>query len=121
MKLIDLSPQWIVRDGVNVGLTFKCPCCFNQNTPSTDLAENTKHDRNRYLSCGFVHMTIHEQFDLFLDPMSDRGIVCTPFNQAGNWKPNQVIDFNTLSISPSIDASNSGHWHGFITNGEIVG
>lgn len=27
--------------------------------------------------------------------------------------------FETLSISPSIDASASGHWHGFITNGEI--
>jgi hypothetical protein len=29
--------------------------------------------------------------------------------------------FETLSISPSIDASGIGHWHGFITNGEISG
>jgi hypothetical protein len=28
-------------------------------------------------------------------------------------------DFATMSITPSIDASQSGHWHGFITNGAI--
>lgn len=27
--------------------------------------------------------------------------------------------FETLSLTPSIDASAHGHWHGFITNGEI--
>lgn len=25
--------------------------------------------------------------------------------------------FETISLSPSVDASESGHWHGFITNG----
>jgi hypothetical protein len=28
-------------------------------------------------------------------------------------------DFETLSVTPSIDASKSGCWHGFITNGVI--
>jgi hypothetical protein len=28
--------------------------------------------------------------------------------------------FETLSLSPSIDASNAGHWHGFIKNGEVT-
>jgi hypothetical protein len=28
-------------------------------------------------------------------------------------------DFATMSVTPSLDASASGHWHGFITNGEI--
>ena len=27
--------------------------------------------------------------------------------------------FDSLSLSPSVDASKRGHWHGFITNGEI--
>lgn len=27
--------------------------------------------------------------------------------------------FETLSLSPSLDASRQGHWHGFITNGEV--
>ena len=29
-------------------------------------------------------------------------------------------DFENLTIKPSIDGSGSGHWHGHVTNGEIV-
>ena len=28
-------------------------------------------------------------------------------------------DFSTLSVTPSLDGSQGGLWHGFITNGEI--
>lgn len=28
-------------------------------------------------------------------------------------------DFETISVHPSIDASAAGHWHGFITGGEV--
>jgi len=28
-------------------------------------------------------------------------------------------DFDSLSLSPSINAAPQGHWHGFITNGEV--
>ena len=27
--------------------------------------------------------------------------------------------FDTMTLTPSIDTSAAGHWHGFITNGEI--
>lgn len=27
--------------------------------------------------------------------------------------------FEAMTLMPSVDASASGHWHGFITNGEI--
>jgi hypothetical protein len=30
-------------------------------------------------------------------------------------------DFETMTITPSIDASGAGHWHGYVTSGEIVG
>lgn len=29
-------------------------------------------------------------------------------------------DFETMSVTPSIDASAAGHWHGHITGGMIV-
>jgi hypothetical protein len=29
-------------------------------------------------------------------------------------------DFETMSLTPSVDASKSGHWHGCITNGEVI-
>jgi hypothetical protein len=33
---------------------------------------------------------------------------------------NRVGDtFETLTLSPSIDGSQIGHWHGFITNGDL--
>ncbi len=28
--------------------------------------------------------------------------------------------FETLTLTPSIDASKQGHWHGFIKDGEII-
>ena len=28
--------------------------------------------------------------------------------------------FDSLTLSPSIDASATGHWHGFIANGEVT-
>jgi hypothetical protein len=33
----------------------------------------------------------------------------------------QGTDFETMTVTPSIDASGAGHWHGFIRSGEIVG
>jgi hypothetical protein len=28
-------------------------------------------------------------------------------------------NFATMTMTPSFDASRAGHWHGFITNGEL--
>jgi len=36
-----------------------------------------------------------------------------------SWNFEAGGDFNTLTVTPSIDASASGNWHGHITNGEI--
>lgn len=30
-------------------------------------------------------------------------------------------DFETLTVTPSVDASAAGHWHGFLTAGQVVG
>jgi hypothetical protein len=43
---------------------------------------------------------------------------------AWGWKwngPTWADFITTLTVMPSIDASDSGHWHGFITNGQVVG
>lgn len=37
------------------------------------------------------------------------------------WVFTEAESFETLSVTPSLDASASGHWHGYITAGEIVG
>jgi hypothetical protein len=28
--------------------------------------------------------------------------------------------FDDLTLTPSIDASPSGHWHGYVTNGQVA-
>lgn len=28
--------------------------------------------------------------------------------------------FEALTLTPSVDASSFGHWHGFVTNGEVT-
>lgn len=47
-----------------------------------------------------------------------------PCNQSSGWKITGGIEnasFETMTVTPSIDGSAGGLWHGFITNGQIVG
>jgi len=98
MRLVELNPRWFVleTDGQRVGLTFDCPHC-------------------RETRLGIVfHRRGHEAID----------DVYIRAHHGGN--PNEHIwdlqsegDFDTLTLFPSIDASATGHWHGFISAGEI--
>jgi hypothetical protein len=47
-----------------------------------------------------------------------------PCNPASKWDVIGGIalaNFETISVTPSLDGSAAGLWHGHITNGEIVG
>lgn len=96
MKLTELDPRWYAIADQRVGLTFECPHC-----------------RETRLGIAFHHAG-HEAIE-------DEYIRA---HQGGNaeqfiWALNSAEEFGTLTLSPSIDASASGHWHGFITDGEI--
>lgn len=52
-------------------------------------------------------------FENPLDGGAPEAGVRTRWTRTGN-------TFETLTLTPSIDARNSGHFHGFITAGEIV-
>lgn len=103
MRLTELDPRWFTfahpADGVDIriGLTFLCPHCRVQRlgvafTPAIDPA-------------GMI-----PKFGIQLEKMA--------------WQ-RQGDTFDTLTITPSIDASHAatmgfeGHWHGYITSGEI--
>lgn len=102
MRLKDLSPRWLAYGGnARAGLAFLCPCC-----------------RATWLSCGFVAMKISDQSIAVEDAMDDGdALPIVPFRQGFAWK-RAGDTFETMTVTPSIDASASGHWHGFITNGE---
>lgn len=44
-----------------------------------------------------------------------------PVDAVTRWWNREGATFETLSLSPSIDASAIGHWHGYVTNGEVTG
>lgn len=93
MRLLDLNPRWyvLVQDGPKVGMTFDCPHCLDQR-----LGVLFHHQGREVMEDSVIH--------------AEGG--------AGNiWTLTGPDDFASLSLTPSVDASNSGHWHGFITNG----
>jgi hypothetical protein len=96
MRLSDLDPRWYtgLTGQPRAGITFLCPHC-----------------RETRLAVG-VHA---DGANMDPEPDNDRSFG-TP---AHVWAMTGGDSWETLSLSPSVDASKSGHWHGFITNGEI--
>ena len=100
MKLLDLQPRWLTP---NV-FAFLCPHCQKVT-----------------LLCKNIPLTFKEQVKLVSSAPEDdwdwpHDFV--PMKQDCTWTI--TGDFQTMTVTPSIDASASGHWHGFIRNGEIV-
>lgn len=112
MRLTELDPRWLVRDGHRVGFVFKSPT-----------------NPQWYQSCVTVCTPLHDQEDLFNAALPD--VAEKPeyaftkvqgCNQACAWTVAGGIEnatFETISVTPSIDGSAGGLWHGFITNGEV--
>lgn len=97
MKLIDLNPRWIGFPGpVYDGVSFDCPHCRTQR--------------------------LAIKFSPPIDPNGLWTKITQPTYVGENvWKRAGGDTFETLTISPSVDASKfNGHWHGFITNGDIT-
>ena len=98
MRLIDLEPSWLSKD------VF----IFRNPTGGKD-----------WLTCKRVEIRLRDQYKLIYEDNSrfiEETVVMTRPEFA--WKF-EGSDFNIMTVSPSIDASASGNWHGFIVNGEI--
>lgn len=99
MRLVDLDPRWVKHfsDGPRTGFSFWCPHCGTQR-----------------LAIPFT-------------PTMPDGILQAlgvawpnPYVNKGNCWQRVGETFENMTLSPSIDASALGHWHGHITNGEIT-
>lgn len=122
MRLVDLDPKWLTHEGRRVGFVFRSPT--NRQWWQTCFAEAGF----RAFSCDACkekdqwHCE-HGQFGLCEAAGVDPSWI-QPCNTACAWKVSGGIesaDFETLTVSPSLDGSAGGLWHGFIQNGEIVG
>lgn len=99
MTLLELKPKWL---NANLFL-FLCPHC-----------------QKVWLSCKNIVMTMHDQYALFQAHLGDDwNLSVVPCKKEMAWAFSGS-DFGSFSVTPSLDASKSGHWHGFITNGAIV-
>lgn len=104
MRLIDLHPAWLLKDGKRLGFTFISPT-------------NPKARQ----SCFPNPPKVSEQIDLF-DATHGEDIMVQPCNPAQHWQIAGGIDsatFETMTVTPSLDGSKGGLWHGYITSGEI--
>lgn len=101
MRLTDLSPRWVgYGDNDKAALIFKCPHC-----------------QDIWLTCTFQPIKMSHQLKIFQPEGTASHGQVVPSKQNFAWG-RRGDDFETLSVTPSVDASASGHWHGFITNGE---
>jgi hypothetical protein len=91
VKLTDLDPGWwTAEEGrTGMGLTFLCPHC-----------------RTQYLGVWFAN------------PIDGGPPAAPELSPKPRWTRTGNT-FENLTLSPSVDASQSGHWHGFIRDGEI--
>jgi hypothetical protein len=98
MKLTDLNPRWFVlqTDGQRVGLTFECPHC-------RETRLGIVFHRRGYEAIDDAYVRAHHRG-------ADADFI---------WTLVSGEDFDTLTVTPSVNAEAAGHWHGFITNGEI--
>lgn len=95
MKLVDLSPEWIhQRHKRVVGVRFSCPHC-----------------RETQIQVLFIN-----------PPDGGPAQKDDPEFAGNNWGHRWArsgLSFDDLSLSPSVDASASGHWHGWVLHGEV--
>lgn len=107
MRLTDLEPRWFAHgDEPHAVFVFNCPhCCAT--------------GRRVRLSCTVVAMKGSDQRGIFDAAYGEDAVVVGCKFLA--WTMVNGPSFETMTITPSLDASAAGHWHGFITNGAIVG
>ncbi len=113
MKLTELEPRWFDVPGVGTnkdGMTFLCPCEKCQENPK----------QRRRLGIQFANPVGGEPLPLMTQKQKNVHLFeKRTFDIAMNYLWQRTgDDFESMTLTPSIDASNSGHWHGHITAGE---
>lgn len=92
MRLSDLNPRWFTQGESPdiVGITFDCPCCAGKTRLGVLFVEEIDRD-------GLPNDT----------HWTRKGV---KWHRTGD-------TFENLTLTPSVDASGFGHWHGSVTNG----
>lgn len=115
MKLTELEPRWFSAgesSGI-AGISFQCPHCAG--LPAGDPNKSR-------LGVRIDHSAPH-----IISVTGDPAITHIPTNQQV-WQISGDVPsfdgeihggFDNVTLTPSVDASKLGHWHGYIVAGEI--
>ena len=112
MRLVDLNPRWFSEEGRHgQGVTFDCPHCAGAIRLAAAFANPLDGGAPVPLEPSKLWPTLQPR------PDEAPGLVTVP---PGTLWQRTGETFDVLSLVPSVDASNSGHWHGYLTNGAIT-
>ncbi len=114
MRLLDLNPRWFDVPGVGGakdGVTFECPgaCCAGKperQRIGVQFANPIGAEPKPLMPVEEKLRHVHELRTFDVPP--------------GHLWTRTGEDFETLTLTPSINAEAAGHWHGFVTNGNIT-
>lgn len=112
MRLTDLDPRWLKQDGRRIGFVFKSPA--NPNWWQSCFVAPTPHNVQHAAFNGALD-------DQAAEPQYAWTKVQACREECG-WTVAGGIEnatFENMTVTPSLDGSPGGLWHGHITNGEI--
>jgi len=116
MRLTDLDPRWLLKDGAHVGFVFQSPTLGSRMWMAVYCPHPGYEDLWRAINAAFP--------EGYKDPDCRCNRSVQTMNPNQQWQIAGGIEnatFETMTVTPSIDGSPAKNWHGFITNGEIVG
>jgi hypothetical protein len=119
VKLTDLQPRWFDVPGVGTdkdGVTFFCPCarCLGDPEHRTRLAVQFANPVNGEPKPLVMMRLLAQALQKDHTPEERKNVVPPGFLWTRTGET-----FEALTLTPSVDASPAGHWHGFVTKGEI--
>lgn len=122
MRLVDLEPKWLIYEGRRVGFIFRSPTsskwwqtCFVESfqTMKSERGGVGEWEWARNSQAGIIETSAPE--------VGPNWQGCNPGHQWTIAGGIENASFETLTVTPSLDGSAGGLWHGFITDGQIVG
>ncbi len=113
MRLVELEPRWFAEQGRHgQGLSFWCPCCVGKPCAvRLGVAFAPTLDGGPPINLGSKTL-----FPALWPKEGERPVTTVP--PGIHWQRTGE-GFDSLTLSPSVDASAAGHWHGFVANGEV--
>jgi hypothetical protein len=103
VRLTELNPRWWNTGGdrSGMGVSFDCPHC-----------------RTTRIGVAFAN-PIDGGAPSHLRAIEVMPVVASAVPPGIAWQRTGET-FETLTLSPSVDTSNSGHWHGWVRAGEVT-